>query len=158
MTPEEKARAERLAKKIKSFAQLNLQDFIYQLCCDLEAIAAAAVLARVYWVLEVSDTKPSINPNDRFRMAQLLVGAVRVGTVANKAMVSLESLIRDEATKEVQRIVEWQASLDGQRGPEGIDRFCERIATGLADITDATVRDFLQRMYDLSTDEPEAKP
>lgn len=159
MTPEEKRRAERLAARLKAFANLNLQDMIYELCCDLEAISVAAMMARVFWMGELIETNPNLSQKDRFNTVRFLAGAVRVGTVANKAMVTLESLIRDDAINEVQRLVAWFAGPTSPRGAAGIDRFCEQVATtGLPDGSDSAIRSFLQRLYDSSPDEPEAKP
>lgn len=158
MIPDEKEHAERLAARLKAYANLNLQKMIYELCCELQAIAAAALLARVYWVLELTDAKPGVTTQDRMQMIHLLAGSVRVGTVANKAGGILESLVRDAATKEVQRIVAYQASPKSPKGLAGIDRFCEMIADGSVGSTDETFRDYLQRMYNLGVDKPGPSP
>lgn len=158
MTPEEQQRAERLAKRLQSYADHGIAGAVYALCCELDALAAAGLAVRSFWALELAEAGPDVPPEDRLQILQTVTDAIRVTTIAATGMTVLQRLVRDASTKELERALAWLAGPTSPCGPEGFKRFCEQVATGAAAPSDAAVRELLQRMYDLSPDQPEDEP
>jgi hypothetical protein len=155
MTPEEQQRAERLASRLMAYAKHGIPSAIHAICCELEAIAAAALAVRTFYALEVVGAGEDVPPDDRLKLLHTVTDAIRATTMATTAMTVIEPLIRDASGQEVERALRWMVGPTGPCGEEGIKRFCEQIATGAPPACTAAERELLQRIYDMSPDQPE---
>jgi hypothetical protein len=151
MTPEQEQRAERLARRLKSFAEHGIPSAVYELCCDLEALSVAALAVRSFWAAEL--VGPNVPTEDRLRLLHTVSSSVRLGTIASSTMAALEPLVRGPAVDELQRALAWLAGPNSPSGPTGIERFCREIAAQTPKGGADAAREFLQRMYEQSPDE-----
>jgi hypothetical protein len=155
MTPEEQQRAERLANRLMAYAKHGIPGAIHAICCELEAIAAAALAVRTFYALEMVGAGDDVPPDDRLKLLHTVTDAIRVTTMATTAMNVIEPLIRDASGQEVGRALRWMVGPTGPCGVEGIKRFCEQIATTNPRAGAEADWEFLQRIYDTSPDQPE---
>jgi len=154
VTPEQQQRADRLAARVNFYAKRGIAEVAYTLCLELEAIATAALAVRTFWGVELTDLNPALPLEKRLDILQTLTASVRITTMATNTMTVLHPLIRAQATKEVEHALALLARPNSLCGPDGIQRFCEQIAAGNPS-ADAATREMLQRIYDLSPNQPE---
>jgi hypothetical protein len=153
MTPEQEERAQRLADRLKAYAEHGIPGAIYELCCELEALSVAALAVRSFWGSELVDSDAP--PEDRLNLLHTVSASVRIGTIASSTMAALEPLLGGGSIEELQRALRWLAGPNSPSGHAGIDRFCREIATQTPKGGADAAREFLQRMYDRSPDEPQ---
>jgi hypothetical protein len=153
MTPEQEERAQRLANRLKAYAEHGIPGAVYALCCELEALSVAALAVRSFWAVEM--VGPGVPAEDRLKLLHTIHASVRIGTIASITMAALEPLVRGGSVEEVQRALAWLAGPNSPSGYAGIERFCEEIASSTPKGGADAAREFLQRMYDQSPDEPE---
>lgn len=155
MTPEQQERANRLNRRINTYVQHGLDKAIYAICTELEAVAAAAVAVRSFYATELIAASAEVPLEDRLALFHTVASSIRITNLATTAMLTIEPLVREVSTQEVTRALRWLAGPNSPVGQEGIQKFCEQIATTAPGPGAASVRELLERIYDLSPGEPE---
>lgn len=158
MTPEEQERASRLNKRINSYVEHGLAGAVYAICCELEAVAAAALAVRTFWATELIGAGGDVPAQDRLALFHTVTASIRITTMATTAMTVIDPLVREASTQELNRALAWLVGSSSPVGQQGLKNFCEQIAKATPNTGAASARELLERIYDLSPDQPEGGP
>lgn len=152
MTPEQEKRAQRLAGRLKAYAENGIPGAVYELCCELEALSVAALAVRSFWAVEMVGS--GVPTEDRMKLLHTVTASVRIGTIASSSMAALNPLIRGESVEEVQRALAWLAGPNSPSGHAGLESFCREIVSQPPKGEAEAAWQFLQRLYDQSPEDP----
>lgn len=150
MTPEQQERANRLNKRISAHAAHGLDGAIYAICCELEAVAAAALAVRTFWAGELLGAGSDVPAQDRLALLHTITASIRITTMATTAMTVIDPLLQETSTQELNRALKWLAGPNSPVGLEGLEKFCKQIATATPNTGAASAREILERIYDRS--------